>query len=119
MVRRALKSVVALLPVWVAVTYCALTSVPAPAAQVFQTFLSAGEVEPLEEDETPAEDPFESESIPPRVRSRDDIRSLLDGGLAQHVRVFSSPHRGCDSRLHAGAALELTGRNGRRAILRC
>lgn len=119
MLHRTVKSFIALQPLWVAVMYGTLIFCTGPVTQVFQVLLSTEDFEPLEEDEVPLEDPFETGTMPQRVRMREDVRCLSNVQFARHFCISSSTCRDPGSLALARVAGEMFGRNGCGAVLRC
>lgn len=118
MFRRTFKWPEKLLPLWVALICGALIVSPASAMPVRQ-LLSSEDFDPVEEDELPNEDPLEATSLPELMRSREELRVLLDADAADLWLVNASACRGPRSMTLAESACELLGKNGCGAILRC
>ena len=119
MVRRLCNLIIAAQPVLVAVLCGVLMVCAVPVTQVFQVLVSEEDVEPLEEDESPLEDPFDAGTIPQRLSLREDRCGRSDLLLKQQTGPNSAGLPGFARTMTALNAGQLAGRNGCGANLRC
>lgn len=119
MLRLVTRLIDAVTIICVALVCVALVAAPTRALEAYSHCVTADEVDPLEEDGVPAEDPIdEAGSVPTRVRTRSDLRSYSAAIGADIIRISSSRCRPRTPTV-AGTAGALIGRNGCGATLRC
>lgn len=108
----------AVLILWVALVCVALVAAPTRALDGFTLFASGDEIDPQEGDDATEEDSAEFGSVPARVRTRQDDRTLSGAHSVDFIRLSSwtMPSRSLTASGLAGA---LIGRNGCGAVLRC
>jgi hypothetical protein len=97
----------------------AVAVAPAPARDVFQLLLATDDRDPLEEDEEPTEDPFETATILRRLPLRPDWRPFTAAQIVDDARCGPPALRGISLQTPSGAAGEMLARNGCGSILRC
>ena len=116
---RLLKTTAIWQPVLMTLLCSMLMFCAVPVTCVFQVLVAEEDVEPLEEDEAPLEDPFDAGSLPQRLSPRDELRSDFVLRSEQQWGPASKARAGVCGTMDAAGRDEFSGRNGCGATLRC